>query len=409
MSERFQVVVVGGGIVGCSVLYWLARLGWTDALLLERRELTSGSTWHAAGNVTNFGHYSSITRLHLNSIRTYLEAEAESGQPVGFHSAGSLRLATTPEELAAYQRLEPMYRELGVDYRVVTPEEIGAIHPLLVTEGLLGAAHTPTDGHVDASGATHALAKAARDGGATIRRHSPVQRIAPTADGWELDTAEGVVEAEHVVLAASFWTRELAQQIGLQLPLYALEHHEVITEAVPELEALDFEVPTVRDPAAPSNTRQEGHGFLCGVYEAQPEFWATDGIPADFVEELLPPDLDRLEPHLLRVMNRIPAFGSSGIKAVNNGPICYTPDGCPLLGPVAGRRGLWLAAGFCVGIGTGGGSGEFLANWMVEGSPPYELPIVYPSRFSGALSREDCLEQIRSTYVSGYVLPQAAE
>ena len=409
MSERHQVVIVGGGIVGCSVLYWLTKLGWTDALLLERRELTSGSTWHAAGNVTYFGHYSSITRLYVNSIRTYLQAEAESGQSVGFHDAGSLRLATTLAELTAYQRLEPMYDDIGVEYRVVTPKDIATIHPLLVTEDLLGAAHTPGDGHVDASGATHAMAKAARANGARIKRHCAVDGLKQTTDGWELTTSQGKVEAEHVVLAASFWTRELAAQVGLDLPLYALEHHEVVTETVPELRALGFEVPTVRDPVAPSNTRQEGNGFLCGVYEAEPEFWATDGIPPDFAEELLPPDLERLEPHLLRVMDRIPAFGSSGIKAINNGPICYTPDGCPLLGPVESRRGLWLASGFCVGIGTGGGSGEFLAKWMVEGSAPYELPIVYPSRFGGPLSREACLDRIRSTYVSGYVLPQAAE
>ena len=185
-----------------------------------------------------------------------------------------------------------------------------------------------------------------------------------------------------MVLAASFWTRELAQQIGLNLPLYALEHHEVITETVDALEALDFEVRRCAIPWR-LRTRVRRDMVSCvGSMRLSPEFWATEGIPPDFAEELLPPDLDRLEPHLLRVMERIPAFGAAGIKAVNNGPICYTPDGCPLLGPVGGHRGLWLAAGFCVGIGTGGGSGEFLANWMVDGAPPFELPIVYPSRFS---------------------------
>ena len=192
-----------------------------------------------------------------------------------------------------------------------------------------------------------------------------------------------------------------ARQLELDLPLYALEHHEVITGSVPELRALDFEVPTVRDPQAPSNVRQEGSGFLCGVYEAHPRFWAVEGIPPDFGEDLLPPDLERLEPHLLRVIERLPAFGEAGVKAVNNGPICYAPDGCPLLGPVEGHEGLWLAAGFAVGIGTGGGSGEFLAHWMVEGEPACDLPMVHPSRFSNDLTRARCLALIRETYAEG--------
>ncbi|MGI9405309.1 MAG: NAD(P)/FAD-dependent oxidoreductase, partial [Hyphomicrobiaceae bacterium] len=334
MTKRVQVAIIGGGIVGCSVLYWLAKLGWTETLLLERRELTSGSTWHAAGNVTHFGHYPSITQLYVNSLKTYLQAEKESGQSVSFHETGSLRLATLPDELESYRRLEPLYEDLGIPYRVVGPDEIETLHPLLNTDGVLGAAHTPADGHVDASGTTHALAKSARTMGAAIRRQCPVTDIKPQKSGWLLETADGPVHAEHVVLAASFWTRELVQSLGLNLPLYALEHHETITGSAPGLEALDHEVPAVRDPDAPSNTRQEGHGFLCGVYESHPKFWALDGIPGDFAEELLEPDMDRLLPHLERVMKRLPAFADAGIKTVNNGPICYTPDGCPLLGPV---------------------------------------------------------------------------
>ncbi len=405
MALQVRVAVIGGGIVGCSVLYWLAERGWSESVLLERRELTSGSTWHAAGNVTYFGHYSSITRLYVDSIKTYLRAEQESGQSVGFHRAGSLRLATTREELDAYGRLEPMYDRLGVEYRVLGPGEIRQHHPLLVTGGLFGAAHTPTDGHVDASGATRAVARAARRRGARIRRHCPVEGLRKSAGAWEITTPDGIVRAEHVVLACSFWTRELAMPLGLDLPLYALEHHEVITDSVPELRELDYEVPTVRDPRAPSNTRQEGDGFLCGVYETNPKFWGVESIPRDFAEELLPPDLPRLEPHLLRVIERLPAFGTAGIKTVNNGPICYTPDGCPLLGPVDGHDGLWLATGFAVGIGTGGGSGEFLADWMIEGEPPYPLPIVHPSRFGKGMTREQCLESIRKIYTAGYVIP----
>lgn len=406
MTERVQVAVVGGGIVGCSVLYWLAKLGWTDALLLERRDLTSGSTWHAAGNVTYFGHYTSITKLYVNSIKSYVQAGEEADHEIGLNRAGSLRLATSQAELEAYRRLEPIYDDLGIPYAVIGPSEIADVHPLLVTNGLFGAAHTPTDGHVDPSGATHALAKAARKLGARTKPRCPVIGIKQAADGgWELETEDHTVHAEHVVIATSFWAREMLEPLGLNLPIYPLQHHEVITGPSPELASLDFDVPTVRDPWAPSNTRQERDGFLCGVYEANPEFWAVDGIPPDFGEELLAPNTDRLEPHLLRVMERLPAFGEAGIKTVNNGPICYAPDGCPLLGPVDTHPGLWLATGFTIGIGTGGGSGEFLAQWIVEGEPAYDLPIVYPSRFSNDMTREACLKQIAETYAQGYVTP----
>lgn len=404
MTEHTRVVVIGGGIVGCAVLYGLAKKGWTDAVLLERRQLTSGSTWHAAGNTTYFGPYPAMTRLFTSSIKTYLEAEAETDQSVGFHQTGSIRLATTADELKAYEAFKPMYRNLDIPYHIITPTEVKEAHPLLEMHGVFGAAHTPTDGHVDASGATYAMAKAARKMGAVIRTETAAESITKTPGGWKITTAAVDIIAEHVVLSASFWTRELAVQLGLNLPLYALQHHEVITGPVAELTNIGRELPSIRDPAAPANIRQELDGFLCGVYEQDPKFWATDGIPKDFREELLPPELDRLMPELERVMERLPSFGEAGIKAVNNGPICYTPDGCPLLGPVEGHKGLWLASGFTVGIGTGGGAGEFLAHWMTEGEAEFDLPIVHPSRFSNSVSCENALSMIKATYERGYNL-----
>lgn len=405
MTTHCRVAVVGGGIVGCSVLYWLAKLGWTDTILVEKRELTSGSTWHAAGNVTHFGHYPSITRLYVNSLRTYLAAQEESGQDVGFHQSGSLRLATTERELTYYKTLEPLYRELDIPYAVLDPAQTGTAHPLLNTADILGAAHTPADGHVDPSGATHAMAKSARAMGAEIKLRTEVLGLIADSVGWRLETESGTITADHVVLATSFWTRELVEPLGLSVPLYPLQHHEIITGPVSELEGREAYVPAVRDPVAPSNTRQERDGYLCGVYESQPEFWALDGIPKDFAEELLPPDTERLEAHLMKVIDRIPSFGEAGIKTVNNGPICYTPDGAPLIGSVENHPGLWLACGFAIGIGTGGGSGEFLARSMVDGVAPYNLPIVHPSRFSNDLSRDDCLAMITRTYAAGYALP----
>lgn len=407
MAEQVRVVIIGGGIVGCSVLYALAKQGWTDTLLLEKRNLTSGSTWHAAGNVTYFGHYASITRLYTSSIKNYLEAEQESGLSIGFHSTGSFRIANSKDELAAYRRLAPMYQQLNIRYRIVRPETVVEIHPLLDVSEIAGAAYTPDDGHVDPVGATMALASAARKRGAVIRTQSRVEHITKQRNGrWRVICETGEVEAEHVVLATSFWTRELAMQLDLNLPLFALEHHELITGEVSKLRRLDYEVPTVRDPYCPSNIRQEGYGFLCGVYESQPAPWSVEGIPMDFTEQLLAPDIERLLPHLEKVMQRMPALADAGIKQVNNGPICYTPDGCPMLGPVGSRPGIWLATGYAVGIGTGGGSGEFLADWMVNKLPPYPLPVVYPSRFGNELEKERAIEQIIATYAAGYPNPE---
>lgn len=405
VNTNVQVVVVGGGIVGTSILYWLSKLGWTDTLLIERRELTSGSTWHAAGNTTYFGPYAEMTRLFAGSIRTYLQAEQESGQSINFHKTGSLRVATTPRERELFHSYEDKYRALNIPYSVVENETIAELHPFIKTEGLYGAAHTPTDGHVDPSSTTHALAKAARQMGAEIQRQTPVQSIVRDNDCWLVHTEKETVRAQHVVMAASFWTRELLLPLGLNVPLYATEHHELITEGIPSLAKLDHEVPAYRDSDVSCSVRQEAHGFLAGIYETDPVFWSLDGIPKDFPEELLPPNTDRLLGHLEKLLDRLPAFGDAGIKTINNGPMCWTPDGLPLLGPIGESEGLWLASGFNVGIGTGGGSAEFLAHWMVHGKPHFELPIVHATRFGNDMTREAAINSIKACYRKGYKLP----
>lgn len=405
MKTNVQVVVVGGGIVGTSILYWLSKLGWTDTLLIERRELTSGSTWHAAGNTTYFGPYAEMTRLFAGSIRTYLQAEQESGQSINFHKTGSLRVATTPRERELFHSYEDKYRALNIPYSVVENETIAELHPFIKTEGLYGAAHTPTDGHVDPSSTTHALAKAARQMGAEIQRQTPVQSIVRDNDCWLVHTEKETVRAQHVVMAASFWTRELLLPLGLNVPLYATEHHELITEGIPSLAKLEHEVPAYRDSDVSCSVRQEAHGFLAGIYETDPVFWSLDGIPKDFPEELLPPNTDRLMGHLEKLVERLPAFGDAGIKTINNGPMCWTPDGLPLLGPIGESEGLWLASGFNVGIGTGGGSAEFLAHWMVHGKPHFELPIVHATRFGNDMTREAAINSIKACYRKGYKLP----
>lgn len=405
MKTDVQVAVIGGGIVGASVLYWLAKLGWTDSVLLERRELTSGSTWHAAGNTTYFGPYPKMTALFAGSIRTYLQAQEETGQSIGFHETGSLRLAATERELSLFHTYARRYDALGIPFHVRTPDQVAALHPFVDTSGIHGAAHTRTDGHVDPTGATQALAQAARQRGATIERWCPVGDLAQDNGRWLLETPKGAITAKHVVVATSFWAREMLQPLGLNLPLYPTQHHEIITESLPQLAARNTELPAIRDSWVSCNVRQEGDGLLVGIYEKDPAFWALDGIPADFAEDLLAPNLDPLMPHLDRLMQRLPLFAKAGIKVVNNGPMCLTPDGLPLIGPVSGVEGLWLATGFNVGIGTGGGSAEILAHWMTTGQPPDALGAIHADRFGRDHDKTAALAAIRRVYARGYHLP----
>ena len=407
MKSDVQVAVLGGGIVGAAMLYWLAKMGWTNSVLLERRELTSGSTWHSAGNTTHFGPYPAMTRLFAGSIRSYLKAEQESGQSVSFHQTGSLRLASTERELHLFRTYKARYAELGIPYHVLSPQEIADLHPLLVTDGIFGAAHTPGDGHVDPVGATNALAQAARKLGTSVERHCPVVALHREDGHWVIETPKGLVRAQHVVVATSFWAREMLKPLGLNLPLFATQHQEMITDSIPALEAMDREVPAWRCSYVSCSVRQEAKGVLAGVYESEPKFWALDGIPDDFKEDLFPPEIDRIMPHLERLIERMPSFGEVGIKVTNNGPMCWTPDGLPMLGPMPGHDGLWLATGFNVGIGTGGGSAEFLAHWMTKGKPPFDLGIVHADRFGSDMTTEAVLESIRKVYALGYELPDS--
>lgn len=405
MKTDVQVAVIGGGIVGASTLYWLTKLGWTDAILLERRELTSGSTWHAAGNTTYFGPFPKMTALFAGSIGTYLQAEQDTGQSVGFHQTGSLRLAATPRELELFHSYAPRYAALGIPFHIRSPDEVERLHPFINTSAIHGAAHTPTDGHVDPTSTTNALAQAARQRGATIERHCPVGALHKAGDTWRIETPNGTVTAAHVVVATSFWAREMLTPLGLNLPIYPTQHHELITESLPEIAALDRELPAMRDSWVSCNVRQERDGLLIGIYETEPAFWGLDGIPPDFKEELLPPNIEPLMPHLDRLMERLPLFAEAGIKIVNNGPMCLTPDGLPLIGPVPEMEGLWLATGFNVGIGTGGGAAEILANWMTKGEPPQGLDAVHADRFGNDMTKETALASIKNVYARGYRLP----
>jgi len=405
MKSDVQVAVIGGGIVGAAVLYWLAKKGWTDTVLVERRELTSGSTWHSSGHVAYFGPEADFSQLYASSIQTYVQAEQESGHSISFHQTGSLRIASNEKELELFHSYKPDFDKRGIPYNVCTPDEVSTLNPLLETSGIFGAAYTPTDGYLDPSGATQALAAAARGLGASVERFCPVLSLQRDTSGWLVETEKGIISAKHVVVAASFWTRELLAKLGIGVPVYAIKHQCVLSDSLPGLVELDHEIPILRDSYISGSVRQEGKGILAGFYEDTPEFWALDGIPKDFHEDLFEPDLDRIMPNLERLMERYPSFREVGIKNVINGPMCLTPDNLPLIGPVQDHEGLWLATGFHVGIATGGGSAEFLAHWMTSGAPPFDLKAVHADRFPNDMPTDLVLERMRQYYRKFYQLP----
>lgn len=382
MTDTARVVVIGGGIMGASLLYHLARAGWTDAVLLERGELASGSTWHAAGNTPHFNTSLNLSRIHLASTDLYGRLEAETGQAVGFHRPGSLRLASVPDRMDEYLRHRGKARTIGLPFEVIGLDEIRRLHPLVETRGLLGAVWNPDDGHVDPTSVTQALVKGARDRGARARRHARVTGLERARGGeWRVATSDGEWRAEIVVNAAGTWAREIGQLVGLDLPIVPMEHQYLVTEAIPEVAALDRELPLLREVDVSYYLRQEADGLLLGPYERGAKPFGVGGIPPGFGADLLPPDPERLRTIVEAAMARVPALGRAGVQRIVNGPITYTPDGNPLLGPAFGLPGLWLACGLSFGITQAGGAGQYLAEWIVEGQPSIDLWEVDPRRY----------------------------
>ncbi|HEY2620326.1 MAG TPA: FAD-dependent oxidoreductase [Acetobacteraceae bacterium] len=405
LPTHARLVVIGGGIVGCSVLYHLVKLGWTDVVLIERDELTAGSTWHAAGNTPHYNTSLNLSRIHQESVALYQRLEAETGQSTGFHRTGSLRLASVADRMDEYRFHCAKSRTIGLPFDIVGPREIAALHPLLDTKGLIGAAWNPDDGHVDPSSVTQALAKGARDGGAKMVRKTRVAGLHRATDEWDVITDRGTLRAEIVVNAAGTWAREVGGLAGLDLPIVAMEHQYLVFDAMAEVAQLSSELPIVRDVDASYYLRQERHGMLLGPYErsgARP--FGADGIPAEFGAELLPPDLDRLAPVIEAAMLRMPALHEAGLKRIVNGPITYTPDGNPLLGPAPGGRNLWLACGFSFGITQAGGAGRLLAEWIVEGSPGLDLFELDPRRYGGYATLRYAVARCTDIYQNEYAI-----
>ena len=370
MRSQSRVVIIGGGIAGCSLLYHLTKLGWSDVMLVEADELTSGSTWHAAGLCTQFNGSWNVMKLLKYSLDLYDRLEAETGQAVDLRRCGSIRLATTPERIDEFHHRKSIADTVGVPFEIISRDEAQALWPLANLEDVLAAAHTPTDGYIDPTGVTNALSKGAMAGGAEINRRTPVTAIERHKGEWLVRTTQGDIRADIVVNAAGQWARQIGQMVGIDLPIVPLEHQYLITEVLDEVKALDVEMPVMRDTDASFYVRQEGGALLIGPFERDTVPWAIDGVPNDFHNSLLEPNLERLETVLEDAARRVPVFANAGIKRIINGPDGYTPDGHCLMGPVPGLRNFHVLAGFSIfGIVFGGGAGKYGAEWIVEGQP----------------------------------------
>ncbi len=373
MKSHYRVVVIGGGIVGASVLYHLTRKGWSDVALIERAELTAGSTWHAAAGFHAINDDPHIAALQAYTIGLYQEIEAESGQSVGMHMPGGYSIATTPERWEWLQSEFAIYQTLGIEARLATPDEIVAECPIVDPRGLLGGLFDPHEGAVDPHGSTHAFAIAARKRGADVILRNRVTGLRPHADGWLVETEQGTLVAQHVVNAGGLWARRVGRMVGVDLPLTPMQHHYLITEDLPELLARPDEMPCVTDLEGCTYLQQERKGVLLGVYERNPRHWQTEGADWDYGMELLPEDIDRISPELLIGFARFPTLERAGIRKWVNGAFTFTPDGNPLVGPVPGLRNFWAACGCMGGFSQGGAIGKVLSQWMVEGDPGTDI------------------------------------
>ena len=412
MKTHTRVVVIGGGVVGCSVLYHLTKLGWSDVTLFERAELTAGSTWHAAGGFHTLNGDTNMAALQGYTIRLYKELEAITGMSCGLHHVGGITLADNVERFDMLKAERAKHRYMGLDTAILSPAEVEKMTDGMVnTAGILGALYDPLDGHLDPYGTTHAYAKAAKMGGAEIILHTKVLETNPTAEGWDVVTDKGTIHCEHLVNAAGLWAREVGAMAGVYLPLLPMAHQYLVTDDIPEIVARGGrEFPHVMDPGGESYLRQEGRGFCIGFYEKPCEGWSIDGTPWTWGQELLPDAYDKITDSVEFAYKRFPALQRAGVKRVIHGPFTFAPDGNPLIGPVQGLRNYWSACAVMAGFSQGGGMGLSLAQWMIHGeverdprgfdvsrfgtwtTPGYTVPKVienYQMRFSVSFPNEE--------------------
>jgi dimethylglycine dehydrogenase len=377
-----RVVVIGGGVTGCAVLYHLAKMGCRDVVLLERKELTSGSSWHAAGGLFALTSPSNAAVLQKYTIELYPQLEVESGQSCGLHRTGGIHVARTRDQVTALQLLQSRGKRNGIESEFISIADARRMAPILNTNGVEAILHEPLKGYCDPASVTQAFAKAARDLGAKIYRQTPVTETRPMAGGgWAVVTPQGTIHAETIVNAAGLWAREVGRMAGAVLPLLPVEHHYLVTEAIPDLAALSDEIPNISEPSGGYYARQEGKGLLLGAYESTCVHWAIDGTPLDFGHELLPDDLQRIEANIARAVETLPCLETAGIKRVINGPMIFSPDLGPLLGPYPGLQNYFCACGVMSGFNQGGGVGKVIAEWIIDGEPDLDIAFWDVSRF----------------------------
>ena len=403
MKTQARVVVIGGGVVGCSVLYHLTKAGWKDVVLVERDILTSGSTWHAAGGFHTLNGDPNVAKLQGYTIALYNELEKISGQACGLHRSGGLILADTPQRMEWLKMAHARARYLGLETEIISMAEAKKMHPLLEEKFFVGAMIDKADGNLDPEGTTHAYAKSARIGGAEIYQDCKVEDLKQRADGtWDVITPKGNIHAEHIVNCGGLWAREVGRMVGLELPVLAMEHMYLVTDEMPEVVSFNkergHELPHIIDFKSEIYMRQERTGMVLGTYEQACVPWNPKQTPWQFGRELLQPDLDRIAPNLELGYKHFPALATAGIKRVINGPFTFTPDGNPIVGPVQGVRNFWLACGVMAGFSQGGGVGLALSQWMVNGDPGFDVWAMDCARFGEWATRSYTNEKVRENY-----------
>jgi len=403
MKTQARVVVIGGGVVGVSTLYHLAKKGWTDCVLIERKELTSGSTWHAAGLLPLFNMSYSVGQLHRYSVELYETLEAETGKDVGLRQVGNIRLAMNADRMDEYHQYAGVAATLGVEVNFLTPDEIKDLWPLCNTDGLVGGIVHPRDGYIQPADVTQAMAAGARAMGAEINRYTAVTGISRTPSGeWKVATDKGDITCEHVVSATGSFARGTGRMVGLDIPVIPVQHQFIVTEPHPEILARHEqglpEMGVLRESDGSWYLREEAGGLILGPYEHGAPACYVDGPSEDCEYELFQEDLERLEPHIEAAINRVPAFAEVGVKEVYNGAICYTPDGNPIVGPAWDLMNFWINEGHSFGITAAGGAGWQLAEWMVEGAPSVDMLGVDPRRFGDYCTKSYLIEKNEEAY-----------